>query len=211
MFKRILPILFFLFPVSFIIAQTSQDIILPEPNLERGYPVMKALSLRASASEWKTDAITHKDLSDLLWAANGINRPETGKRTAPSAFNAQDVDIYVFMREGVFLYNASKHLLEIVVAGDYRDLVAYTQVEVSQAPLICVLVSDVSKITDGEEQLRLSWSTMDAAIVSQNISIFCASVGLATRPRAHMNNKAIRKLLRLSDSQYLMLNNPVSH
>jgi nitroreductase len=106
-------------------AQTQElkTIKLNEPNKKRGLPVMEALSLRASVREWSPKDVSLQDLSDLLWAANGINRPEIKKRTAASAMNAQDVDIYVFMKDGAYLYDAQGHALVPVVAGDYREAV----------------------------------------------------------------------------------------
>jgi len=92
---------------------------------------MQALAKRASATVFTGEKLKLQDLSDLLWAANGINRPELKKRTAPSAMNAQDIDIYVFMAEGVYLYNAAANLLDPVVAGDQRLLVAGRQAEVA--------------------------------------------------------------------------------
>ena len=83
-------------------AQSEETIVLNPPDTNRGLPVMKALSLRASEREFDTTSINLQDLSDLLWASNGVNRPEIGKRTAPSAQNAQDIDIYVFMKSGIY-------------------------------------------------------------------------------------------------------------
>ena len=83
---------------------------LPKPNLNRAGTVMKALSERQSTREYASKALSLADLSDLLWAANGINRPESGKRTAPSALNKQDVDVYVILPEGSYVYDAKKVL-----------------------------------------------------------------------------------------------------
>ena len=196
---------------SSIMAQIPRKILLNPPDTSRGLPVMKALSLRASVTEWDTKNLNIQDLSDLLWAANGINRPEIGKRTAPSALNAQDIDIYVFMRSGVYIYNAMKHQLEWVADGDMRTLVAGSQENAAKAPAIFLLVSDISRFNAGEDSLKFVWAAMDAGIVSQNISIFCASAGFATRPRVTMDQQKLRELLDLKESQYLMLNNPVSY
>jgi SagB-type dehydrogenase family enzyme len=192
-------------------AQGTKTILLNPPDTTRGLPVMKALSLRASAAEFDTTGINLQDLSDLLWAANGVNRPEAGKRTAPSAINAQDIDVYVFLKSGIYLYDAKKHLLELIVDSDCRNLIADKQVNVAKAPLICLLVSDISRFASGKDSVKLVWAALDAGIVSQNISIFCASAGLATRPRAFMDQQKLREILKLKDSQHLMLNNPVSH
>ena len=178
--------------------------------MTRGLPVMKALSLRASANDYDTASITLQDLSDLLWASNGINRPDVGKRTAPSAINAQDIDVYVCMASGTYLYDAKKHALDLMITGDYRKLVAGRQENVTKAPVICLLVSDISRFKFGADSLKLVWAAEDAGIVSQNISLFCASVGLATRPRATMDLIKLREVLKLNKSQYVMLNNPIS-
>jgi SagB-type dehydrogenase family enzyme len=198
-------------PASILLAQAPDKIPLNPPDKNRGLPVMTALSLRASVTAWDTTSLRLQDLSDLLWAANGINRADIGKRTAPSAMNAQDIDIYVFMRTAVYLYQAADHMLEMVVKGDFRPLVADRQEDVANAPVICLLVSDISRFRTGEEVQRLNWAAIDAGTVSQNISLFCASVGIGTRPRATMDQEKIREVLKLKDSQHLILNNPVSY
>jgi SagB-type dehydrogenase family enzyme len=209
--KKIIILIWFTIFTSSLFAQGTKTIVLNPPDTTRGLPVMKALSLRASAKEFDTTRINLRDLSDLLWAANGVNRHESGKRTAPSALNAQDIDVYVFMKSGIYLYNAKKHLLEFIVDNDYRNLIADKQVNVAKAPLICLLVSDISRFASGKDSLKLVWAAEDAGIVSQNISLFCAAVGLATRPRAFMNQQKLLEILKLKDSQHLMLNNPVSY
>jgi len=172
---------------------------------------MTALSLRASATEFDTTSLSLHDMSDLLWAANGINRPESGKRTAPSARNYQDIDLYVVMKSGAYLYNHNKHCLDFITGGDHRAMVAGKQENFAVAPLFCVLVSDFSRFTREEDSLKQVWAAFDAGIVSQNISIFCASVGLDTRVRAWMDQEKLREILQLKDTQHLMLNNPVSY
>ncbi len=209
--KKIIIYSWLIFLTTTLFAQGTKTIILNPPDLTRGLPVMKSLSARASEKDFDTATIKLKDLSDLLWAANGINRSEIGKRTAPSAQNAQDIDIYVFMKAGIYLYDAKKQSLEPVVNGDYRKLVADKQENFTTAPVFCLLVSDISRFRSGSDSLKIVWAACDAGIVSQNISIFCASVGLATRPRASMDQQKLREILKLKDSQRLMLNNPVSY
>jgi nitroreductase len=125
--------------------------------------------------------------------------------------NAQDIDVYTFMKSGVYLYNAKKNCLDFIVDGDHRALIAGKQENFARAPIICLLVSDISRFPSGEDTLKLVWAAEDAGIVSQNISIFCASVGFDTRPRASMDQQKLREILRLRDSQHLMLNNPVAY
>lgn len=191
--------------------QNLKPIKLDPPDTGRGYCVMKSLSVRASVREFDAKELSLGDLSDLLWAANGVNRPETGKRTASSAMNAQDIDIYVFMQKGIYMYNAVKHQLDPLVEGDYRNYAAGTQEFVAKAPLICVLVSDISRFKQGEDSLKLVWAAIDAGIVSQNISLYCASVGLSSRPRVTMDQEKIREILKLNDTQYMIMNNTVSY
>ncbi|MGD0589868.1 MAG: SagB/ThcOx family dehydrogenase [Bacteroidota bacterium] len=209
--KKATMLIWFITFTCSLYAQGTKTIVLDPPDTTRGLPVMKALSLRASAKEFDTTKIKLQDLSDLLWAADGVNRHEIGKRTAPSAINAQDIDVYVSLKSGIYLYKAKKHLLELIVDGDYRNLIADKQENVAKAPLICLLVSDISRFAFGKDSVKLVWAAEDAGIVSQNISLFCASVGFATRPRASMDQQKLKEILKLKDSQHLMLNNPVSY
>ncbi len=209
--KKLVFCIFFSMLAVFVMAQSAKTIILNPPDTNRGMPVMKALAHRASATKYDTTALKWQDISDLLWAANGVNRPASGKRTAPSAINAQDIDVYVFLRTGAYLYDAAKHTLILVAEGDHRNACAGKQELDGTPPLFCVLVSDISKFSRGNDSTRLVWAAEDAGIVSQNISVFCASVGLSTRVRATMDQKKLREVLKLKNSQYLILNNPVSY
>ena len=192
-------------------AQGAGELKLNRPDLNRGVNVMKAFSDRHSDREFSTRELSLQDLSDLLWAANGVNRPGDGKRTAPSALNKQDVDIYVFLAKGVYLYDASKHVLKLVAEGDHRAVVAGRQDFVKQAPVSLVYVSDLSRFGMGQDEQVKLMGAMDAGIVSQNVNLFCAGVGLSTVPRASMDQEALRKLLKLSDTQVPMMNNPVGY
>ena len=125
--------------------------------------------------------------------------------------NAQDIDIYVFLQEGVYLYDAFQGILNPVVAGDQRLLAAGSQVSVAKAPLILLLVSDISRFKMPDELVKLDNAAKDAGIVSQNINIFCAGTGLITRPRGTMDQIKLKNVLNLKDSQHPMLNNPVGY
>lgn len=184
---------------------------LSKPNLERGVNVMQAFSQRKSDRVYVSKALSLADLSDLLWAANGINRIKEGKRTAPSAMNVQDVDIYVILKEGAYIYDAKNYTLSPVAAGDYRSLVASKQEFAASAPVSLVLVSDISRFGAGDSQSKQIMGAYDVGIVSQNISIFCAGVGLGTVPRATMDKAKLKSVLKLSDTQILMLNHPVGY
>ena len=184
---------------------------LPKPNLNRNSEVMEAFANRHSTREYAAKALTLTDLSDLLWAANGINRPEEGKRTAPSAMNKQDVDVYVVLPEGTYLYDAKAHQLNLVAEGDHRGAVAGGQAFVKSAPVSLLLVSDLSRLSDAKNTHTQLMGAVDAGIVSQNISIFCSAAKLATVPRASMDTAKLKSVLKLTDTQLPLMNHPVGY
>ena len=189
-------------------AQKLEIIKLKEPNMNRGSSAMNALENRRSTDEYSDRMLNIDDLSDLLWAANGINRPESGKRTAASAMNRQDVSVYTFTTESVHLYDAAKHELLPVILGDHRKLFG----ERGMSPLIILLVTDISKFGDvGTNEDRREWGAIDLGLVSQNMAFFCAANGIGTRPRAGMDREGIASLLKLSDTQLPMLNHSVGY
>lgn len=191
-------------------SQELQDIRLDDPDKSRGKAVMKALADRNSVREFDAKEISRRDLSDLLWAANGVNRPD-GKRTAPSAMNRQEIDVYVIDKNGAYLYDASAHTLKGITKGDHRKAVAGGQDFVVTAPLSIVLVANLEKLGDATKEHTRLIAAMDAGIVCQNINIFCSAAGLATVPRATMAQDELKKILKLSDVQLPMLNNPVGY
>ena len=201
-----------------------ETIKLKEANKERGLPFMEALSVKASTREWSDRDLSLQDLSDLLWAANGINRPDEQRHTASSAQNAHDVDLYVFMKDGAYLYDADAHALEPVLSGDLRSELMMAPPPrppgvaapppppaPSDPPIQLILVSDVSRFKFGPQELKPEWGAIDVGIVSQNVSLFCAATGIKTRPRASMDKAKIAELLELSETQYVFLNHPVGY
>jgi SagB-type dehydrogenase family enzyme len=192
-------------------AQGLKVIKLDAPDKAGGAPLMKVLNDRKSDREFAPGKLKPKDLSNLLWAANGINRAD-GKRTAPSAINAQDVDIYVITEEGAYLYDAKAHALNPVAAGDYRAAVAGSgQDFVKAAPVSLVLVSDLTRLSKNPDANTRLMGAVDVGIVCQNINLACAGLGLATVPRASMDQEALKKALKLKDTQLLLMNNPVGY
>ncbi len=197
--------------LSPLFGQEKISFLLTQPDLSRGLPVMQALQQRASVTAFSSDPLSNQDLSDIIWAANGINRPDEGKRTAPSARNSQDIDIYVIKEDGAYFYNPADHSIELIAPGDHRNLVTGRQVNMANAPVMLVLVSDISRFAGSDDALKLRWGAMDAGIVSQNIALACAGLGMVTRPRASMDMGGLRELLKLKDSQHPMLNHPVGY
>lgn len=204
--KKILLFFVWIGLYSGIQAQELKTIQLNKPDTKKGLPVMQALEKRQSVREYADKKLTHQDLSDLLWAANGINRPELGKRTAPSAMNRQEIDVYVCMPEGAYLYDAQTNTLKPVAKGDLRSAVGGGQAYVAKAPLCIILVGNLEDFNND-----VLIPAVDAGIVSQNISLFCSGTGLVTIPRASMDYEKLKLTLKLKNSQRLLLNHPVGY
>jgi SagB-type dehydrogenase family enzyme len=205
-------ILFLTIAATFSFAQLAgQNIELPKPNLDKGHSIMKSLSLRKSAAMQdfqNSKELSLAEISELLWAANGVNRPSEGKRTAPSARNLQDIEVYVLAKTGAYHYDAKNHSLKQVASGDLRATAAGSQADFAKAPIMLLLVSDISKFS-GDDASKLKLGAMDAGIVSQNISLYCSGTGLITRVRAFMDSEGLSKALKLPVSQVPMLNHPI--
>ena len=205
--KRLL--LYILFTACLSTFCTAQETIkLNAPTKTGGMPIMEAFSKRASASSFDSKELSIQDLSDLLWAANGINRTD-GKKTAPSAMNVQDIDIYVFLSSGIYLFDAKENILKQVVKGDQRSV--FSRANEQPPALLLLLVSDNSKFGNNiDDSTRFTWGNIDAGIVSQNVAMFCAAKGFKTRPRALMPT-GLDKLIGLKAYQKIVLNMPVSY
>jgi nitroreductase len=191
-------------------AQELTTIPLNAPSKERGSNVMEALANRRSTREFSTEKLSLQDLSDLLWAANGVNRPD-GRRTAATARNNQDIDVYVVMEEASYCYDAQNHALVPVAAGDHRGLIADAQTSVKAAPVSLLMVSDLARFVGLDPASRPIWGALDAGIVSQNIMLFASACGLVTVPRVYMKKEELKTVLKLSETQIPMINNPVGY
>lgn len=195
---------------------SAEDLKLPLPDHSCSTSLDSALCQRRSVRDFDASrGIDEKLISNLLWAAAGVNRPDDGRRTNPTALNKQEIDIYVFDATGVSKYNPGEHSLTKVATGDHRGLVAgtkaFSQDFVMDAPVSLVLVADLDKFDGGVSERTLMMGMADAGIVSQNINLFCAANGLATVPRATMDADGIRALLGLGAAQIPALNNPVGY
>ena len=199
-----------IFIVLQAVAGDLADINLPAPRTEGGKPLMQVLKERHSSREFSPKKLPVQILSDLLWAASGINRPESAKRTAPSARNWQEVDIYVVHEEGAYLYDAKANKLKGVAAGDWRKLTG-KQKFVSAAPLNLVYVADVSKMQGASPDDQTLYSATDASFISENVYLFCASEGLATVVRGSVDRDALEKALNLSENQQVILAQTVGY
>ncbi|MCX6538505.1 MAG: SagB/ThcOx family dehydrogenase [Acidobacteria bacterium] len=186
------------------IAQDLAPITLPAPVISGGKPLMQALKDRASAREFSPDKLPVQTLSNLLWAAWGINRPD-GRRTAPSASNKQEIEIYVTLPEGAFVWDAKANTLNPVAAADLRAATG-TQPFPATAPVNLVYVADMAKAgrpsADPQQMLNIG---ADVGFISENVYLFCASAGLATVVRASVPKETLAKALKLRDTQVIVL------
>jgi SagB-type dehydrogenase family enzyme len=190
-----------IFPDS-LIAQ-NVTLLLP-PQTDGGMPLMKALKNRKTSREFANKDISAQQLSNLLWAACGINRPDEKKRTAPSAMNNQEVDVYISMAKGLFLYNPEKHNLSEILKEDIRDKTG-KQDFVKTAPLTLVYVADYSKMAKSDEKTKEGYAMADASFISENVYLFCASEGLATGVRAWIDKDVLGKAMKLRPDQHIIL------
>lgn len=152
---------------QFSAAQGLKPIQLPPPQTTGGRPLMQVLSDRKSTREFGPGTLSPQMLSNLLWAAFGINRPD-GRRTAPSATNWQEVSIYVATAEGAYIYDAKDNVLNPVVEGDHRASTG-TQSFVKDAAVNLVYVSDLSKTDNAVSSEAEMYTAADVGFIAQNV------------------------------------------
>ena len=186
----------------------AQSIELPPPQKTGGMPLMEALAKRSTSRAFATNELSPQQISSLLWAAFGINRPD-GKRTAPSAMNKQEADIYVLLRQGAYVYSAASNKLDQVLAEDIRPL-GGLQAFVKDAPVTLVFVADLAK-SGGNNEGNRNFAYIDVGYISQNVYLFCASEGLATGARAMVDRKALGEKLKLRSDQLIVLAQSVGY
>jgi SagB-type dehydrogenase family enzyme len=191
-------------------AQELKEIKLPSPQLEAGRPLMQVLKDRQSSRAFSAEKLPLQVLSNLLWAADGVNRPDSKKRTAPSAVNWQNIDIYVALAEGLYLYDPLEHSLKPILGQDIRPLTG-GQEFVKDVPLNLVYVADFSKITRGTDEDKNFYSAAHTGFISQNVYLYCASEGLATVVRGMVDKEALAKALKLRPDQKVMLAQSVGY
>jgi len=193
-----------------VCAEEPKPIQLPPPQTDIGKPLMQALKLRQTSRSFDSKALPLQELSNLLWAADGINRPETGRRTAPSAMNWQEVDIYVALPEAVYLYEPKTHSLTPVVAKDLRQSTG-TQDFVKDAPLNLVYVVDPTRMTRGSEADKSLFGATDVGFVAQNVYLYCASQGLAVVVRGSVDHPSLSQAMKLRPEQRIILAQTVGY
>jgi nitroreductase len=198
-----------LFTIAFVVATMAihaQNIQLPAPEKIGGMPLMEALNNRKTHRDFSDKELTQQQLSNLLWAASGVNR-EDGRMTAPTASNNQQIVIFVGLKGGVYEYLPKTNELLLVVPGDHRAVFG-RQAFVATAPVVLGFVSDWTKMerygdnTDAKQK----YSHTDAGNVSQNVYLYCASAGMGTVALGNYDADLFMKTLKLPSNYYPVLN-----
>lgn len=184
-------------------AGEAQQIQLPQPQLDTGKPLMQVIKARKTTREYSEEQVPLQTLSNLLWAAWGINRPDSGRRSAPSALNRQEMDVYVSLPAGTYLYDPKANSLVPVASGDSRAMTG-TQEWVKHAPMNLVFVADLAKMGSGEEAAQMILAAMDTGYISENVYLFCASEGLATGFRVTIDKAKLAEIMKLRPEQKIM-------
>jgi SagB-type dehydrogenase family enzyme len=196
--------------VAGIVAAETDLLRLPEPQTTGGMPLMEALKERHSTREFADRPLAPQQLSNLLWAASGVNRPDSGKRTAPSARNWREVDIYVAKADGTYLYDPDAHALRLVLARDVRALTG-RQDFVAGAPVNLVYVADRRRMEGASPEDAERYAAADTGFIAQNVYLYCASAGLATVVRGSVDREALAMTLKLDPQQQIILAQTVGY
>ena len=192
------------------IAGEMQIVLLPSPQTEGGKPLMQVLKERRSTREFSSEALPPQVLSNLLWAAAGVNRPASGQRTVPSARDWREIDVYVATAEGMYRYDAKANALQPVVARDLRALTG-VQDFVAKAPVNLVYVADFDRMEGAAAEQKEFYAATDAGFIAQNVYLFCASANLATVVRGSVERGALGKAMKLAPHQRIMLAQTVGY
>ncbi|MBC8205932.1 MAG: SagB/ThcOx family dehydrogenase [Kiritimatiellaeota bacterium] len=197
------PFILFIICALLAISVFADDLQLPIPRKTGGMPLMEALAARQTSRSFSARPLSDQQLSDLLWAAFGINR-DSGKRTAPSARNGQEIDLYVALESGLYLYDAKENRLVQQLSRDLREQ-AGVQPFTQQAPVDLIYVADYDRVRGHPE----FYSAADTGFISQNVYLFCASEGLNTVVLGMVEKEALHEAMKLSPSQHIILTQPV--
>jgi SagB-type dehydrogenase family enzyme len=196
---------FLLFMSAGFCFSQDKDVILPSPDKSGGMPLMQALNERKTSREFAEGELSQQQLSDLLWAASGVNRPESGKMTAPTAMDDREIDIYVVLKSGAYRYDAAKHKLMFVAEGDLRGDMG-RQAFTADAAVMLVFVADYSKMSIAlSKENKDFYSAVDVGYISQNVYLYSASAKLASVVLGWIDRDKISKKLNLQKDQKVIL------
>lgn len=191
------------------VAQVLETVKLPSPQKNGGMSLMEALDKRQSQREYSSKDLSLQQMSNLLWAAYGINR-DNGYRTAPSARTAHEYEIYIIKSEGWYVYDAAQHAMLKMGNVDLREY-AGTQDFVKTAPVNLVFVADMEKMASFNQEMQKFYSAADVGYISQNVYLWCASEGLATIVRGQIDKAKAKEVLKLRPLQQVILAQTVGY
>ena len=191
-------------------SEPLEPIHLPPPETSGGMPLMQALDNRRSTKRFTKHPVPLDQISNLLWAAFGINRPESGKRTVATAVNCQDIEVYVVLEKAAYIYQPEEHRLIPAVNRDIRSLAA-TQEYATLAPINLVYVSDYSKMPDRFKDKKPIYAAFHTGSISQNAYLYCASAGLAAVVRDSVDRAGLREALNLREDQVIVMAQSVGY
>ena len=192
-------------------AANAQNIKLPAPQKTGGKSLMECLNERQTSRDFDSKKLSLQALSDLVWAANGFNRPESGKRTVPTATNWQEMVLYVATADGIYRYNAEKHELELVKKGDYRKECG-PQPFMTVAPVCFIYTADHNKegrISDPEQQKL--YSHHHAGYMAQTVYLVCAAKNMATVTIGSVDREALAKVIGLPKNNFVIYTQPIGY
>lgn len=191
-------------------AQDLSFIKLPPPQINSQKALAQALKERKSTRNFNKQQLPIQVISNLLWSACGINRPDAGRRTAPSAVNWQEIEVYVASADGLYLYDAKQHALKQILNQDIRALTG-KQSFVGEAPVNLIYVADFSRMGGANAEERNFYSAADTGFISQNVYLYCAAEGLATVVRGLIDREKLASAMKLSDNQKIILAQSVGY
>ncbi|HPM42736.1 MAG TPA: SagB/ThcOx family dehydrogenase [Candidatus Omnitrophota bacterium] len=187
----------------------GDNIRLPVPDTKGGKPLMEALNERKSERDFSPEPLQENILSDLLWAAAGINRPESGLRTSPTARNCQEIDIYVALVSGLYIYEPKANSLIKISSTDIRQATG-KQPFVKDAPVNLIFVLDKNKAANLGDKADF-YAACDTGYISQNVYLYCASAGLATVARGWFDEKELSSAMGLGEDKKIVLTQTVGY
>jgi len=191
-------------------SQEPKPIKLSAPRAESGKSLVQALKERKTMREFSPRELPLQVLSEMLWAACGVNRPDSGGRTAPSAMNMQEIDIYVATKDGLYLFNAKENILEPILAEDIRGLTG-KQAFVKEAPVNLIYVANMSKMSKLSPENASFYAATDTGFISENVYLYCASEGLATVVRGWVDKPTLAKAMKLGSDKMIVLAQTVGY
>jgi SagB-type dehydrogenase family enzyme len=189
--------------------QVIETIELPEPRKTGGMPLTEALNLRQSSRDYTERELDLQTISNLLWAAFGVNR-EDGRRTAPTARDWREFEIYVVKADGWYVYDAEKNVL-LKMSNEDARMYAGRQDFVHTAPLTLIYVADYDRMEGASDDIRDFYAATDVGFISQNVYLFCASEGIGTCVLGQVDRDKMREVFRLRPNQRVVLSQTMGY